>query len=76
MNYSLSHVPERTAQPRNNGITMVMDKGLSLAEAENFLSKGAKFVDIVKLGWATSYITENLIISFSKYTRLFWRDTL
>ncbi len=60
MNYSLSHVPERTAQPRNNGITMVMDKGLSLAEAENFLSKGAKFVDIVKLGWATSFITENL----------------
>ncbi|MBX2952011.1 MAG: phosphosulfolactate synthase [Leadbetterella sp.] len=60
MNYSLSHIPERTSQPRNNGLTMVMDKGLSLGEAENFLSKASRFVDIIKLGWATSYITENL----------------
>lgn len=60
MNYFLSDIPERTAQPRTNGLTMVMDKGLSLSETENFLSKGARFVDIVKLGWATSYITENL----------------
>lgn len=60
MNYTLSHIPERTSQPRSNGLTMVMDKGLSLAETENFLSKAARFTDIVKLGWATSYITENL----------------
>jgi phosphosulfolactate synthase len=60
MNYNLSDIPERTAQPRDNGVTMVMDKGLSLAETENFLSKAAKYVDIVKMGWATSYVTENL----------------
>lgn len=60
MNYFLSHVPERTIQPRQNGLTMVMDKGLSLIEAENFLSKAHKFVDIIKLGWATSFVTENL----------------
>lgn len=60
MNYFLNNIPERTAQPRNNGLTMVMDKGLSLRETENFLDKGHKFVDVVKLGWATSYVTENL----------------
>lgn len=60
MNYSLLNIPERTSQPRNNGLTMVMDKGLSLSETENFLSKASKYVDIVKFGWATSFITENL----------------
>lgn len=60
MNFELSQVPERTLKPRDNGLTMVMDKGLSLVETENFLSKASKFVDIVKMGWATSYVTENL----------------
>ena len=34
MNFNLSQIPERTAQPRIEGLTMVMDKGLSLNEAE------------------------------------------
>ncbi|MFM2360062.1 MAG: hypothetical protein RLY16_2055, partial [Bacteroidota bacterium] len=38
MNFNLSQIPERTAQPRTNGITMVMDKGLSVEEAKNFMS--------------------------------------
>ena len=60
MNFSLSHIPERTQKPRNNGITMVMDKGLSVREIENFLEVAGPHVDIVKLGWATSYVTPNL----------------
>jgi phosphosulfolactate synthase len=39
---------------------MVMDKGLSLREAEDFLEVGADYTDVVKLGWATSYVTPNL----------------
>lgn len=50
-------MPERLERPRTNGITMVMDKGLSLGEAENFLSVGHPHVDVVKLGFGTSYVT-------------------
>jgi phosphosulfolactate synthase len=57
MNYHLTQIPERTLKPRNNGMTMVMDKGLSLREVEDFIEVAGPFVDIVKLGWATSYVT-------------------
>jgi phosphosulfolactate synthase len=39
---------------------MVMDKGLSIREAENFLEVCGTYTDIIKLGWATSYVTPNL----------------
>lgn len=60
MNYSLSQVPERTVQPRNEGLTMVMDKGLSIRETEDMLSISSNYIDIVKLGWATSFVTPNV----------------
>jgi phosphosulfolactate synthase len=60
MNFNLTGIPERTKQPRQNGLTMVMDKGLSINEVENFLSVGAPHVDIVKLGFGTSFVTPNL----------------
>lgn len=60
MHYFLDNVPERTQKPREKGYTMVMDKGLSVRQAEDFLSVGANHVDIIKLGWATSYVTANL----------------
>src|SRR6187399_1692311 len=60
MNYTLSHIPERTIKPRQNGLTMVMDKGLSIRQVEDFLSTSADYVDLVKLGWATSFVTPNL----------------
>lgn len=57
MNYILKDIPERTIKPRQSGYTMAMDKGLSLREVEDFLSVSAQYIDIVKLGWATSYVT-------------------
>ncbi len=60
MNYSLNFIPERTAKPRTSGLTMVMDKGLSLREVEDLLSTSGDNFDIVKFGWATSYVTPNL----------------
>jgi phosphosulfolactate synthase len=60
MNFNLSQIPERTAQPRTHGITMVMDKGLSVEEAKNFMSAANPHVDVVKLGFGTSYVTPNL----------------
>jgi len=59
-NYEISQLPERIAKPRNLGCTMVMDKGLSLREVEDFLSVAGDYTDLVKLGWATSYVTPNL----------------
>lgn len=56
MNYTLKNIPERTTKPRDYGFTMAMDKGLSLREAEDFISVCQDHVDIVKLGWATSYV--------------------
>jgi phosphosulfolactate synthase len=60
MNFNLSQIPERISKPRTNGITMVMDKGLSTEEAKNFLSVAHPHVDIVKLGFGTSFVTPNL----------------
>lgn len=57
MNYELSKIPVRTTKPRSTGFTMAMDKGLSLREAEDFVSVCNDYVDIIKLGWATSYVT-------------------
>ncbi|GAA4408559.1 phosphosulfolactate synthase [Nibrella viscosa] len=60
MNYTLTQIPDRTVKPRQNGLTMAMDKGLSLRQVEDFLSTSADYVDLVKLGWATSFVTPNL----------------
>lgn len=60
MNFNLKQMPERTARPRTNGLTMIMDKGLGLDEVRNFLSTSLPYVDIVKLGFGTSYVTSNL----------------
>ena len=60
MNFNLSQIPERTAKPRNHGITMVMDKGLSIEEAKNLMSVGSPHIDMVKLGFGTSFVTPNL----------------
>ncbi len=53
----LPFLPERPLKPRNSGITMVMDKGLSIREAEDFMSVGSEYTDFVKLGFGTSLIT-------------------
>jgi phosphosulfolactate synthase len=57
MNKPLPYLPERPAKPRNSGLTMVMDKGLSIREAEDFMSVGSEYTDFVKLGFGTSVIT-------------------
>jgi phosphosulfolactate synthase len=60
MNVSLPHMPERAKKPRETGITMVMDKGLSLKEAESLIESSGDFIDLVKLGFGTSVITNKL----------------
>jgi len=67
MNYEISRLPDRSKKPREAGITMAMDKGLSLREVEDFMSVCSDHVDVVKLGWATSFVTPNLKEKVSLY---------
>lgn len=60
MNFALKNIPYRTAKPRTYGMTMVMDKGMGLDGTRDFLSVAAPYVDIVKLGFGTSYVTNQL----------------
>lgn len=67
MNYQLSHIPERTEKPREKGITMMMDKGLSLRQVEDFISASGHLTDLVKLGFGTSYVTNHLEAKLKLY---------
>lgn len=60
MKENLTKIPARNNKPRENGLTMIMDKGLSLRQAENFLDSGGEYADIIKLGFGTSIITPNV----------------
>lgn len=60
MNYSIPFMPTRPAKPRSEGLTMVMDKGLSVSETENFIESSGEFTDYVKFGFGTSLITNRL----------------
>lgn len=53
-------LPERPGKPRAEGLTHVIDKGLNLRDIEGLFDTAGQFVDIVKLGWGTSYVTNNL----------------
>ncbi|TXB66980.1 phosphosulfolactate synthase [Vicingus serpentipes] len=60
MNFELPHIPQRGQNPRQVGLTMMMDKGLSWRQAENFVDCSAHLTDVVKLGFGTSYVSKDL----------------
>jgi phosphosulfolactate synthase len=66
-NFDLPYIPERDLKPRNKGITMMMDKGLSLQETENFIAANAHLTDIVKFGFGTAYVTNDLEAKIALY---------
>jgi phosphosulfolactate synthase len=53
-------LPARPGKPRVEGLTHVIDKGMNLREIEGMFDTAGAYVDIVKLGWGTSYVTNNL----------------
>ncbi len=67
MNLTLPHLPDRTESPRKNGVTMVMDKGLGIKQAEQFIDASSDYVDIVKLGFGTSVFSKNLAAKVKIY---------
>ena len=56
----LLNLPERSGKPRSQGLTHVIDRGLSITEIEGLVEVAGEFVDIVKLGWGTALATGNL----------------
>ncbi|HET6569738.1 MAG TPA: phosphosulfolactate synthase [Rhodothermales bacterium] len=58
--FSIIGLPERPVRPRDEGITIMLDKGLSCRQVEDFLDISGEYVDIVKLGWGTAVITPAL----------------
>ncbi|MFO8001483.1 MAG: phosphosulfolactate synthase [Marinilabilia sp.] len=67
MNFDLPHLPQRPDKPRENGLTMMMDKGLSVRESENFVEGNAPYTDLVKLGFGTSLLVPNLEAKLNVY---------
>lgn len=65
----LPYLPDRPPKPRDTGLTMVMDKGLSVREAEDFMSVGKDYTDYVKLGFGTSLITPDVKKKISLYKK-------
>lgn len=60
MMIELPNIPKRPEKPREKGLTMVMDKGISIAEAQMLIDSSKRFIDIVKFGFGTALITENI----------------
>jgi phosphosulfolactate synthase len=66
---SFLDLPSRTAKPRQRGLTHVLDKGLSLAQVDGLLETAGSAVDVVKLGWGTALVTENLRPKLERYAQ-------
>ena len=69
MNYNLPYIPERPEKARDYGLTMVMDKGLSLRQAEDLVESAGEYIDLVKLGFGTSLLTPNVKEKVDFYTK-------
>ncbi|MDQ2759233.1 MAG: phosphosulfolactate synthase [Actinomycetota bacterium] len=63
----LLELPQRSAKPRRQGITHVLDKGLSVNEIDGLVEVAGEFIDIVKLGWGTALATGNLPAKLERY---------
>jgi phosphosulfolactate synthase len=63
-------VPARPPKPRTRGLTHVLDKGLSVRDVEALFETAGEYVDVVKLGWGTSYVTRNLKEKIALYRSL------
>ena len=66
---NLPNIPQRPSKPRESGLTMVMDKGLSYAEAQSLIDSSGQFIDIVKFGFGTALVTNDLKNKITLYKK-------
>tara|TARA_B100001109_G_C18840975_1_gene464338 strand:- start:394 stop:1152 length:759 start_codon:yes stop_codon:yes gene_type:complete len=67
MNFNITHLPNRASKPRKNGLTMMMDKGLSIRQVEDFIETAGHLTDLVKFGFGTSIISRNIELKIKLY---------
>ena len=67
MNFFLKDIPDRTKKPRENGLTMVMDRGLSINDTKNFIDMCSPHTDIIKLGFGTSAVSPHVRAKIDLY---------
>ncbi|MBA3300427.1 MAG: phosphosulfolactate synthase, partial [Thermoleophilaceae bacterium] len=60
-------LPPRSSKPRANGVTHVIDMGLTAAGARALVQSAGPFVDIVRLGWGSAYVTADLKAKLTAY---------
>jgi phosphosulfolactate synthase len=60
-------LPARPGKPREVGITHVIDTGLSTAEAEGLVASAGEYVDLVRLGWGSAYVTRDVEAKVATY---------
>ena len=60
-------LPARSTKPRQQGLTHVIDSGLSTAEAEGLMASAADYVDLVRLGWGSAYVTRDVREKIERY---------
>lgn len=63
----LLELPDRSSKPREQGITHVLDRGLSLVEVDGLVEVAGEYVDLVKLGWGSAVATRNLQPKLERY---------
>jgi phosphosulfolactate synthase len=63
----LLELPQRADKPRDQGITHVLDRGLSVAAIDGLVEVAGEYVDFVKLGWGTAVATRNLQAKLDRY---------
>jgi len=68
----LPNTPERPKKSREMGLTMVMDKGLSTIDAEGLMETSSEYIDIIKFGFGTSLLTQNI----SKKIKLYKKNNI
>ena len=66
---NLPNIPQRPSKPRESGLTMVMDKGLSHTEAQSLIDSSGQFIDIVKFGFGTALVTNDLKNKITLYKK-------
>ena len=60
-------LPPRPGKPRERGITHVIDTGLSTHAAASLMANAADYIDLVRLGWGSAYVTRDLAAKLEAY---------
>ena len=60
-------LPPRQQKPRERGVTHVIDTGLSTQAAASLMESAADYIDLVRLGWGSAYVTRDLTAKLDAY---------